>query len=69
MHEIQQQGQIINRVITPGSISETLQLLAELGPSARIIAGGTDIILELARNPRASLATLNPGTELNQLFA
>jgi carbon-monoxide dehydrogenase medium subunit len=37
---------------TPTSIDETLRLLAEHGPEARIIAGGTDLLVELRHSAR-----------------
>lgn len=58
MHEIQKQGQHIQAYETPGSIDEVLSLLSERGSKARIIAGGTDLILELERNARRDIDIL-----------
>lgn len=42
-----------NLYLTPATLAEALDLLAEYGDDARIIAGGTDLLLELARGVRS----------------
>ncbi|MEM9773409.1 MAG: FAD binding domain-containing protein [Chloroflexota bacterium] len=58
MHEVQTPGQKISRYITPKSVQETLTHLKGLGTSGRIVAGGTDILLELDRHARPGVDTL-----------
>jgi carbon-monoxide dehydrogenase medium subunit len=43
---------------TVASVDEALTLLSESGESARLVAGGTDLLLELARNVRPSVTRL-----------
>ena len=42
-----------NLYLAPATLAEALDLLAEYGDDARIIAGGTDLLLELARGVRS----------------
>ncbi len=44
--------------ITPTSTQEAVEILAKKGERARIIAGGTDLILELERGVRKDIETL-----------
>ncbi|MCP4362339.1 MAG: 2Fe-2S iron-sulfur cluster binding domain-containing protein [Chloroflexi bacterium] len=58
MHDLQKAGQRITRYETPSSIDSALSLLAEYGDSARLVAGGSDLLLELARRERPHVQTL-----------
>ncbi len=56
LHEAQRRGEPVRRYVAPASLADALETLAELGPAARPVAGGTDLLLELSRGAR-------PGTE------
>ena len=58
MLDIQKQGQRIKKVLIPVSVEEAVTALAELGPRGRLIAGGTDLMIELDRNQRPGVDTL-----------
>jgi xanthine dehydrogenase iron-sulfur cluster and FAD-binding subunit A len=44
---------------TPASVDGTLRRLADYGPGARLIAGGTDLLVELRRAPRPELTLID----------
>lgn len=49
------------------SIDEALQILAERGEKARLVAGGTDLVLEIERGARQGLETLVDITRIPRL--
>ncbi len=50
--------------ITPASLQETLRLLDEKGEKARLVAGATDLMLELERGVRKGIETVIDVTRL-----
>ena len=67
MHVVQIPGVRVRRHETPGTLEEALSLLAEHGPAARVIAGGTDLLLELARRVRPEVEVLVDLTRIADL--
>ena len=58
LHEAQRRGDAIRRYVAPESLEDALEVLAAHAPSARAIAGGTDLLLELSRGARTGIDTL-----------
>ncbi len=58
LHEAQSRVDPIKRYVAPESLQDALAVLAALGSSARAVAGGTDLLLELSRGARNGIDTL-----------
>ncbi len=58
LHEAQRRADPIKRYVAPDSLEDALAVLAARGSSARAIAGGTDLLLELGRGARTGIDTL-----------
>ena len=58
LHEAQRRADPIRRYVAPESLEDALDVLAAHGPSARAVAGGTDLLLELSRGARTGVDTL-----------
>ncbi len=58
LHEAQRRADPIRRYVAPESLEDALAVLAAGGASARAVAGGTDLLLELSRGARPEIDTL-----------
>ena len=58
LHPVQRPGQHIARYEAPATLEAALGLLAEHGPAARPVAGGTDLLVELDRGARPGVEVL-----------
>ena len=58
LHEAQRRADPIKRYVAPESLEDALAVLAARGPTARAVAGGTDLLLELSRGARTGIDTL-----------
>src|ERR1700736_372859 len=48
-----------SRVVRPASVAEALEVLAKEGAAARIVAGGTDVLVELQRGVKPTAALID----------
>lgn len=58
MHEVQHRADLTARYEAPASVEEALAVLARHRSGARLIAGGTDLVLEMRRGSRPGVKTL-----------
>ena len=58
LHEAQRRADPIKRYVAPESLEDALAVLAAHPGSARAVAGGTDLLLELSRGARTGIDTL-----------
>ena len=56
-----------NETITVNSLAEAAKILHQQGPAARIVAGATDLILEIERGVRKGIETLVDVSRINGL--
>ena len=58
MHEVQRRADLTDRYESPSTAEEALAILARHRERARLIAGGTDLVLEIRRGVRSGVEIL-----------
>ncbi|MGH8958899.1 MAG: FAD binding domain-containing protein [Acidimicrobiia bacterium] len=67
LHEVQQHRLRFESYLQPNSVTEALTMLAANKGTARLVAGGTDLLLEMARGQRPEVRTLIDVSRLDEL--
>lgn len=67
MHEVQRHAIDLDRIETPATLDEALDLLARHAGHVRVVAGGTDLLLELDRGSRPEVSVLVDLTRIPDL--
>lgn len=67
LHEVQQHRLRFERYLQPNSVPEALEMLSAHRGSSRLIAGGTDLLLEMARGQRPEVDTLIDTSRISDL--
>ena len=68
LHWVQQPGTALGKLMRPATVHQALTLLNET-PELRPVAGGTDLVLDLARSGKGGHADLLDLTHINRLSA
>ena len=58
MHDIQRSPSRVGGYVVPADLDEALDLLARHGADARVVAGGTDLLVELSRRTRPDVGLM-----------
>lgn len=69
MHDVQRPGTIVTGHHQPATLDEALDITARLGSRGRVLAGGTDLLLELARDDRHGVEELIDLSRVGELRA
>jgi xanthine dehydrogenase iron-sulfur cluster and FAD-binding subunit A len=67
LHQVQQHRLRFDRYLEPASVAEALEMLAANRGRGRLVAGGTDLLLEMARGQRPETHTLIDISRLRDL--
>lgn len=67
MHEVQKRGTRVSKHLVPSTLGEAVEMLAEHGERAKLIAGGTDLLMEMEHRVRPDVDTFIDVTRISGL--